>query len=422
MARKSAARRQVEEPGNSSPERPDRIPPQEGDTSGEVVDIGTGKSSPEETVDVNAVRTDDDARSDADKARERQLEKDEEERRAAAGNEPPPRTEDEEETERRPSRSRVRQRRDNRAAELARKSEEKVSNLTRALGAANERIAKLERAGDEKGITATIAQLEAKIKEITTQLAAAKEAGNTTEDLALTIKLGEVQGELALARRDLQVAKARPAVDPGAADNRGAGDDKEDDKRPEIVEDWMTANRRWWNLPSAEALRKAAVVLDNQIREEIRDGELDIDEYSEAHMDELTMRLADEQERLGLDFEIRDFEGEVFIPEEEPDPSADRERGERHATAANGRDKGNDVRGRDRGTRRAPQGGMGGRDGRRGAQSDLELAKQGKARLTDEDYEQMRIFKLNPNDPEVKKRFAKERVRTILTEASKAGK
>jgi hypothetical protein len=54
--------------------------------------------------------------------------------------------------------------------------------------------------------------------------------------------------------------------------------------------------------------------------------------------------------------------------------------------------------------------------------SDLELARQGKARLTEADYAQMRVFKLDPNDPKVRTQFAKERVRTILTEANKTAR
>lgn len=423
MARKGSAQRKavVEDSGRDNPERPDKVLLQEGDQPGGIVDIETGKSV-EETIDVNAAARDDDARSDAEKAREKQLEEDERQRRESAGNEPPLRTEDDD-GERRP-RSRVAQRRGNRERELLRKSGEQVSDLTRRLSDATTRLAKLERAGSEKEVTTSIAQMEAQLAGLKTELAAAMEAGDTAKNLDLTIKLTELQGRLAVARRDLEVIKARPAVDPAAAERGAGGGDPGEEQQPQLVADWMTANRKWWNLPSAKALREAAVAIDKQIREEIADGELEFGEYSEDHIDELTLRLAEERERLGdkfMDFEIRDFEGEVFDLDQEPE-GEERDRSGRRETAAAGRDKGNDVRGNERGSRRAPQGGMGGREGRRGAQSDLELARQGKARLTEDDYEQMRIFRLDPNNPDVRKRFAKERVRTILTEANKAGK
>jgi len=127
------------------------------------------------------------------------------------------------------------------------------------------------------------------------------------------------------------------------------------------------------------------------------------------------VRLAEEAERLGLDIEIRDFNGDVFELDADEEEEQDTRR-----DAANGRDKGKDVRSRN-GGKGAPQGGMGGREGRRGAQSDLELAKQGRARLTEDDYQTMRVYGLNPNDDDHRKRFAKERVRTILTDAQRSG-
>lgn len=418
MARKgSAARRVVEDIGTGEPSRPDNIPPQTGDDTGGVVDINTGKSE-EETIDVNAIGRDDDARSDAEKAAERQRAEDERERLANANartDEPELRTDDDDD---RP-RSRVRQRRENRERELARRSTEQVTNLTAQNRQLQERLAKLERSGSEREIEGSIATMKAQIETLKKELEAAIEAGETSKQLDLTIKIGEVQGRLALAERDLQNAKAAPAVKETTAE---AGADPMQGKRPAIVDDWIKANRKWWNLPSAKLLRDAAVAIDKQIREEIADGELDFDEYTEEHVDELTERLAEERERLGEQFavfEIRDFEGEEFVLDE-PDQN-ERDRGDRE-TAANGRDREKSVRGNDRGTRRSPQGGMGGREGRRGAMSDLELARQGKARLTEDDYAQMRVFKLDPNDPNVRKRFARERVRTILTEAQKGAK
>lgn len=422
MPRKNAAQRMTREDprGANDPERPDNVHGDGGDDS--IVDIRSGDESVEE-VDVNAPARTDDARSDAEKDEEKRQKREREEIRQRAeetgGEVDPPEQEEAEDDDRRGRRARVTQRRDNRRREAQRASDQKVSNLTTELNKTRERLAKLERAGSENEIALSISQLEAKLESLKKELAAAIEAGDTTKQLDLTVKMGEVQGDLALARRDLQAAKNRPQQQQQEAEER---EEEREQGTPELVEDFVRANRRWWNLPSAKPLKDAAIEIDKIIKQEIADGDLDFDEYSPEHMDELVARLAEEKEKLGFnDVVLRDFEGEEFVLDDddtEQEPRGDR----RSSTAATGRDKGRDVKGKDRGnSRRAPQGGMGGREGRRGPQSDLELARQGKARLTEEDYAQIRVFKLDPNDPEVRKRFAKERVRTILTEAQKAG-
>jgi hypothetical protein len=224
----------------------------------------------------------------------------------------------------------------------------------------------------------------------------------------LQIELGDVQASIKLQERDLEVAKRQAETSTETQTTR----DDQKKQQPKLVRDWLASNRKWWNLPSAKPLREASVEIDKQIREEISKGDLDFKEYDEDHMDELTARLLEEANRLGLNFQINDFNGEEFIPDDEEGNEPDQ-------TAANGRDKGTKVRGNNRG--RAPQGSMGGRDGRRNAPTDVELARQGKVRLTEADFQQMRVFKLNPQDPDARKAFAKERIRTILTEARKGG-
>lgn len=66
---------------------------------------------------------------------------------------------------------------------------------------------------------------------------------------------------------------------------------------------------------------------------------------------------------------------------------------------------------------RAPMGGMGAREGRR-ERSEIELARHGKVQLSDEDFREMRVFKLDPNNPEHKKYFARERARTLLQQGN----
>jgi hypothetical protein len=83
--------------------------------------------------------------------------------------------------------------------------------------------------------------------------------------------------------------------------------------------------------------------------------------------------------------------------------------------------------GRDRDTRRAPPrrhaaGNMGTNDRRRGNSDARTLAEQGRVRLTPADHAQMREYGLDPNSPKDKKAFAKERMRTILSEGRDQGR
>lgn len=398
------------------PSRPDNIPPQADDQPGAIVDVINDR---EEIVeDVNKPARDEDARSDAEKAKERQQREDDEKlRQRADDSDPEPDDGEDSRRSRRRRRgpresdedlSRKMQRRINREQELRRASEEEVTNITAENRKLKEKLAKFQRAGGTEQIETSIKALKEKVKEITGKLEKAIEAGETKEQLALQIELGEVQAKILLAERDLESAKQRATTDP---EDDADADARKAPEQPKIVKDWLRANAKWWNLPSADPLRKASIELDKQIRAEIKDGDLDFDEYSEDHMDELTERLIEEADRLQLDFVIRDFNGEEYTLDDEADEPAERER-----AADRGRNKGRDVRSNSRGSR-SPQGGMGGRDGRRNAPTDLELARQGKVRLSEADYAQMRQYKLDPNDPAARKAFGKERIRTILTEA-----
>lgn len=414
MVRKAARRADVRgTEGSADPSRPDNIPPQSGDEPESVVDITTGK---EETLDVNQDR-DDDARSDAEKDADRQREKDIE---ILNGDGEESDDEEEDRTTRRRRRgrradpeemSRDVARRINRERELRRRTEEEVSNVTAENQRLQERLARYERAkSDPAKIETSLKELKAKLEELKKKLFEVIEAGETQKQMELQIELGDVQASIKLQERDLEAAKKQAEADPDTDTSDNPGSQKK--QQPKLVRDWLASNRKWWNLPSAEPLRKASIEIDKQIRDEIQNGDLDFKEYDEDHMDELTSRLMDEADRLGLNFQIKDFNGEDFIPDDE-------EGDEPTEQAANGRDKGNNVRGNNRG--RAPQGSMGGREGRRKAPSDLELARQGKVRLTEADFQQMRVFKLNPQDPNARKAFAKERIRTILTDARKGG-
>jgi hypothetical protein len=157
------------------------------------------------------------------------------------------------------------------------------------------------------------------------------------------------------------------------------------------------------------------VELDKELRAEVSDGKLDMEEYSDEYFAELSARLKD----LYPDLDVRGVDGERI--EAEPDDvdrdarNRDDDRDER------GRGRERDERGRDRDVRRPaprrhPAGNMGSGDRRRGNSDARTLAEQGRVRLTPADHAQMREYGLDPNSPKDKKAFAKERMRTILSE------
>jgi hypothetical protein len=305
------------------------------------------------------------------------------------------------------------QRRVERERALRRTSEERVTNLTRENKEIKDRLARIERASDTGESEKTLKGLTDKLAALQKKLETAIEDGKTVDQANLQMEIGDALAEKKLLERDIATAKARKDEKPEEREVTPTAD------RPPLVDDFMRANRRWWNLPSAEKLKNAAIEIDKQIKQEIKDGDADYEEYSEGHMDELTVRLAEEAERLDLGIEVRDINGDVYEPDEDEEEGSDDD--EKDDATADRRSRETNVRGKGK-ERGAPQGGMGGREGRRGAQSDLELARQGRARLTADDYETMRVYGLNPNDEDHRKRFAKERVRTILTEAGKAGR
>jgi hypothetical protein len=52
--------------------------------------------------------------------------------------------------------------------------------------------------------------------------------------------------------------------------------------------------------------------------------------------------------------------------------------------------------------------------------TDADLARQGKVGLAEADFTQMRMYGLDPKNVEHKKRFAKERMRTIITDEKRS--
>lgn len=278
-----------------------------------------------------------------------------------------------------------------------------------------ERVLKIERDGKVVAANTDVKALEAQIEALVPQIAAATEAGETAKALTLQIKLGDLQGDLKVLKFELKLRGENARIveenerkererQANAARTRGAGAEDAGGLTPDQrarADRFVRANRRWWN-DEVDA-KEAALDHDKDILAEIADGELDFEPYSDEHLEELAARVHEDYP----DVEIRDLDREPY----EFDDDAD------------GDDQGDDDRGRNgRGARVQNQRQrLNGRSPTRGAGntgrhplSDVEMARQGKVVLTEEDFKEMRIFKLDPNNAEHKKRFAQERARTIL--------
>ena len=272
-----------------------------------------------------------------------------------------------------------------------------------------DRMLKIERSTTKVAADADVKALEAQIEALKPQIAAAVEAGETAKALDLQIKLGDLQADLKVKKYDLTLRaqnaaqveenerRQRAAADAAAKRGATAGDGLPPEQSVRGNE-FIRANRHWWRRD--KEAREAAIELDLEILDDIKDGELDFEPYSDEHFEELAERIHEAYP----DLEICDLEREPYDFGDQDD------RGDRRgARVANGNQRGTGAR--QANGNRAPTGRLG---TQRQQHSETELARQGKVVLTEEDFKEMRIFKLDPNNPEHKKRFAQERARTIL--------
>jgi len=314
------------------------------------------------------------------------------------------------------------QRRVNREIALRKRSDARLAEERAARQQLEQRLAKVERAQvDEQG-DASLKEIDAKLREIATKLAEAKEANDTKREVELQIELGELQGQKIVLQERLQaekIVRAR-AADTDTSASRRADEEVRHEPKGRSSE-WIRAQRRWWNTSRWASAHDDAIEHDKTILAEIEDGELECEPYSDEHLEELSRRLKADYP----DLEVRTTDGERF---EETDPD-DRD-GDDDETVGDDRrermgnqrhdDDADDQRTARRPkakSNRPPMGGLGGREGRR-ERSDVEMARKGKVTLSEQDFQTMRTFKLDPNNPEHKKYFAKERARTILRAAN----
>lgn len=301
-------------------------------------------------------------------------------------------------------------RRINRERVLRERSEKELAEERAARQRTDERLAKIERAQREGASTADIKTLEAEIARLQKDLDAAVEEDDTKLVLKLTTELGDKKADLRLAKVKAEQAAARAGDEEQrreSTDRNGRESDEGDG-----LKDFLESNAHWWSRKRFADETDHAVVIDKRILREIKDGRVDFEPYSEEHLEELALRL----KKHYPDLEVCDVDGEpIELPDDDDDDgegadmrSSNRGRGDRRDDRRNGRDTG-------RNGGRAPVSNGGGRTNGRRQQSEVELARQGKVHLTEDDYTEMRKFNLDPSNPEHKKRFARERMRTIVS-------
>lgn len=306
----------------------------------------------------------------------------------------------------------------NRERTLREQTQKQLNDERVARQATDDRLLRLERTQKQLDTNGDLKALKAQMESLAPQIAAATEAGKTAEALALQIKLGDLQSKIAVMEYDIKLrSENAQAIEAQEAERRRvaaaapAGGDTSQQVHPaqmaENIErgnEFKRANRHWWRKnPQA---RDASVEIDKEILQDIRDGTLELEPYSEEHFDEMASRLHEDFP----DLELCDLEGNAyeFDDDDQQDQGRGKTRQEARVQQNNGR--------RGNGNGRPPQG----RDGSvRGARQmdQVEMARRGQVQLTPEDFRTMRTFKLDPNNPEHKKQFAKERARTILREA-----
>lgn len=302
----------------------------------------------------------------------------------------------------------------NRERALREQTQRDLKEERAARVAQEERIGRLERATQEVTGNSGVKDLERQIADLRPQIAAAMEAGDTAKTLELQDRQGDLKAKLEVMKYDLTL-KARAAEVQAAARAKEAGrtaagtaatgaDDPADD--PEVkaaVDAFVTANRHWWNRSKFKDAKADCINIERELRAEIRNGDHDFDAYSEEMWEELATRLHKEWPEL----ELCDADGQDYTFDEdgEQDNVNQRDRNGRNGQNDRGR---NDTRGT------SPTGGIG--KGARRQPSPVDLARQGKVTLTQEDFKQMRTYGLDPNKADDKKYFAKERMRTLLTQ------
>lgn len=311
----------------------------------------------------------------------------------------------------------------NREQAVTRRTQRQLDEQTTLNHELRDRVVQLERrqvASEAEGdSTKKLSELKTKIDAVTTKLAAAFEAGDTKLQLDLNIEMTNLVADKKLLEQrvsDRADAARRQVAAPGGEEERATPAEQ---RNARAASNWQTQNRKWWNLNRFRGIKDDAIELDKDLRQEVSDGTLDMQEYSDEYFAELSTRLKE----IYPDLDVRGPDGEAVEAEPDDVDRDARNRDDDRDDRGRGRERDDRDRGRDRpAPRRHVGGGMGTRDRSRAGGDALSLAQQGRVRLTDADYAQMREYGLNPNNPKEKKAFAIERMRTIITSAKDDGR
>lgn len=295
----------------------------------------------------------------------------------------------------------------NRERNLREQTQRELAEERSARQALTERLDRIERAQTEVTGNADVKALQSKIDALAPQIAAATEGGDTKKALELQIQLGDLQGDLKILKYDLQrkaeVARVQSAQSQQAATQRATDTTVQvDPEAAESAERFKRANRHWWNRSGNKQARDDAVTIDVEVLGDIRNGELDFQPYSDEHWEEVARRLHESYPNL----EIQDLEGAAYQFDEEGEGDDMNQRGN----------------GRQQQRRSIPTPPMRGaqQNGRR-TQTEVDLARNGKVTLNEKDFNTMRTFKMDPNNPTDKKYFAQEKRRSILNGERQSG-
>lgn len=376
-------------------------------------DVVVDLNKQDEIVDTNGDKDD----SDKDKGREASKAVSEESRGEPVEERAAPRGEDEEDVrgdretrnrgESSEDYSRRVQARINRERALRIRSDHRVDEVSAENRELRDRLARVERRQNAQTVSEDgkkkVADLQKEIDAITVQLKAVMEAGETAKQLELQVALQEKIGDKKLLEQRIADQAQRATQDAG----QPGREEHEEEASPEEqrikrnTSRWQESNRKWWNLKRFSDVKADAIEIDKDIRQEVRNGDLDMEEYSDEYFDLLSTRL----KKLYPELDVRSVEGDVVEGEQDDvDPrrgTPENDRSELQRSAAR--------------PRRPAGGDMGTRDRRRDNGDDRTMAGRGKVKLTQADFATMRTFGLDPQNQDHTKRFARERMRTILT-------
>lgn len=272
-------------------------------------------------------------------------------------------------------------------------------DLQRERDELRDRLERLEaKAGeqDDAKLEGEVQRHDRELGDLETRLAKASEEGEHAEVAKLTRQMQEAAAGRAEAqrRKDAAVAARREGGDRGA--------DRGEARVTKRAQDVIDANRDWWDDKSRATDRQVVLAIDAEVN---NDG---FDKETPEYYAEIVKR----SRARGVELELPKWLSEDDVADEEQDDNRDVR--DRRRT----RDRDEPRR---RPARRGP-GGMGG-GGRKMSDEDRDLQREasGKVTLTIRDRQQMARFRLDPDNAEHVRQFARSRQETARKELARRG-